>query len=81
MRSAKFRTPHQVARLGFDALVEKLGPSDAVRFILQYESGKGDYTKERKKLFGHKSVAAIIEEMRAAPAHKKTRSRSHRRSS
>jgi hypothetical protein len=54
-----------VARLGFETLVEKLGPADALRFILQYESGKGDYTKERKKLFRRKSVAATVKEIRS----------------
>lgn len=63
MRSARFRTPHELARLGFDALVEKLGPADALRFLLQYEAGKGDYTKARKKLFGRKTVDAIAKDI------------------
>ncbi len=73
MRSAKFRTPHEVARLGFDALVAKLGPADALRFILQYEPGKGNYTKERRKLFGRKSVDAIVKEMRSHRPSRSTR--------
>jgi len=32
---------------GWDALVEKLGPIDASRFLQIYDMGSGDYTKER----------------------------------
>lgn len=31
-------------------LVRELGYANAMRFLLQYDSGHGDYTKERKEL-------------------------------
>lgn len=48
---------------GWNALVESLGLVNATRFILQYESGYGDYTRLKVKLFKGKSVADICKEM------------------
>jgi hypothetical protein len=43
------RTLHQIQQEGLDVLVEKLGPDDAIRFLHIYETGSGDWTKDRKK--------------------------------
>ncbi|MFZ1126682.1 hypothetical protein [Methanoregula sp.] len=32
------------------ALLKALGPDDAIRFLQIYETGSGDWTKERKTL-------------------------------
>jgi hypothetical protein len=32
-----------------DVMVEKLGLDDAIRFLQIYETGSGDWTKDRKK--------------------------------
>jgi hypothetical protein len=45
----KRRTGAQVVADGFAALIEKLGVADAIRFIQHYDSGHGDYTRERHK--------------------------------
>jgi hypothetical protein len=50
MKKKSYRTPHEVAVKGFEALVEKLGPGGALQFIHQYETGTGDYTSERKRI-------------------------------
>ena len=39
--------PVKLRRKAFEALVDKLGWMNAVRFIGQMEQGVGDYTKER----------------------------------
>lgn len=49
----RYKTPHEIALAGFESLVERLGPGGAVQFILHYERGKGDYTKERTRIFKH----------------------------
>ena len=49
MTTVAYRTPQKTAALGFEALVEKLGLGGAVEFVYQYESGKGNYTRERKQ--------------------------------
>jgi hypothetical protein len=50
MKPKRYRTPHEIAVKGFEALVEKLGPGGALQFIHQFEKGRGDYTKERQKI-------------------------------
>jgi hypothetical protein len=39
--------PVELRQQGFTALVASLGWVNAVRFIQQYEIGRGDYTRER----------------------------------
>ena len=43
------KTLHQVQQEGFDVLVDKLVPTDAIRFLQIYDMGSGDWTKDRKK--------------------------------
>ena len=40
-------TPVELQRKGWKALVNALGYVDAIKFIRQFDSGSGDYTKER----------------------------------
>ena len=48
---------------GWNALVKSLGLINATRFILQYESGYGEYAKTKRELFKGKSVADILKEV------------------
>ena len=48
---------------GWNALVKSLGLVNATRFILQYETGFGDYTKIRKELFRGKSLTDICKQI------------------
>lgn len=43
-------TPSEIRERGFRALVKELGYADALRFLAQYEAGRGDYTEERRTL-------------------------------
>ncbi len=38
---------NSIRRLGIDALTEKLGPVGMLEFMRQFDSGFGDYTKDR----------------------------------
>ena len=42
--------PNELREKGFEALVASLGWVDAVRFIQQYERGRGDYARERYQM-------------------------------
>ena len=55
-------TPAEVRRAGWEALTEKLGPTSALKFILDYDHGKGNYTELRKKIFKGKTVKNIIQD-------------------
>lgn len=42
-------TKEQVRREGLEALFERLGAADALRFLQQFAPGSGDYTSERRE--------------------------------
>jgi hypothetical protein len=42
------RTLDEVRRDGLAALEERLGRADMVRFLQQFETGRGDYSRERR---------------------------------
>jgi hypothetical protein len=52
-------TLYEIRTVGFEALLRELGPAGAIRFLQQYESGQGDYTRNRKKLLPKKSVREL----------------------
>lgn len=54
---------YEIRTIGFEALIRELGPAGAIRFIQQYETGQGDYTRDRKKLLPKKSVREIGREI------------------
>jgi hypothetical protein len=54
----------EIKTKGWNALVKELGYSGATKFILLYEPGEGDYTKERKKLFKDIKVEEILKEIK-----------------
>lgn len=45
-------------------LVREMGAADAARFISQFTTGYGDYTKERKELFKDLTIDEVVEEIR-----------------
>lgn len=75
MKSSKTLSLSEVRERGFELLCEHLGVSDTLRFVGQYELGHGDYTKERRDLFGKKTVKEIAQEIRK---YKKAQARSGR---
>ena len=40
-------TPIEINQIGYAALEKALGFDGMIRFLRQFDSGKGDYTKER----------------------------------
>ncbi len=55
----------ELRREGFRALIERLGPTDAIRFIQQFDTGHGDFTKDRRDLFKDLTLDEIIREIEA----------------
>ncbi|MDR2097076.1 MAG: hypothetical protein LBP37_00980 [Spirochaetaceae bacterium] len=55
-----------IRKLGIDALNEKLGPIGMVEFLRQFDSGYGDYTKERYKWLDGLTIEDISAEIRKA---------------
>ncbi len=42
---------YQIRMEGWKALTERLGAAGAMRFMMQYDPGHGDYSKERHDVF------------------------------
>jgi len=40
-------TPEEIRKEGIKALERHLGPDGMIRFLQQFDRGRGDYTKER----------------------------------
>ena len=51
-------------REGWLALTERLGVSGAIRFMMQYDAGHGDYTVERAHLLAGLTLEEAIDELR-----------------
>ena len=53
-----------IRRLGIEALTEKLGPVGMIEFMRQFDSGYGDYTKERHNWLGDLTIEDISNEIK-----------------
>lgn len=72
MSKQAFQTwsPSSIRKLGLKALAKSLGPVGMARFLQQFETGSGDYTKERvgaeyfQPLLKDVDVKTIVEEIK-----------------
>jgi hypothetical protein len=56
---------YELRREGWSALTERLGVSGAIRFLMQYDPGHGDYTIERHHLLADLTLEQALDELRA----------------
>ncbi len=56
-------TLEEIRLTGLEALAKALGPVGLVRFLQQFETGSGDYTTQRDKMLGQKSVKELSTEL------------------
>ena len=54
-----------IRKMGIKALTEKLGPVGMVEFIRQFDSGYGDYTKERQEWLDGIDIDTIVKQVEA----------------
>lgn len=63
-------TPHlplaEVTTIALRILIQEMGVVDTVRFINQYTTGFGDYTKEREDLFKTVTIDDIVQAIQQA---------------
>jgi len=52
-------TLDEVRRRGLDALRQKLGRAGMIRFLQQFETGRGDYAQTRREWVDHTSLNDI----------------------
>jgi hypothetical protein len=55
-------SPAELRRRGLEVLVRELGYVDAMRFLLQYETGQGDYTRDRRQFLPSWTVEELVRE-------------------
>jgi hypothetical protein len=58
---------YEIRTEGWKALTERLGPAGAMRFMMQYDPGHGDYTKARHELFATLTIDELLEAVRPKP--------------
>lgn len=56
-------TLEQIRMAGLDALIRELGPIGMIRFLQQFDNGKGDYSKERHKWLDESDVMTIVKKI------------------
>ena len=56
-------TLDQIRIEGLKALERQLGPEGMIRFLQQFETGQGDYTKERHKWLKETSVETLAKKI------------------
>ena len=57
---------YEIRREGWKALTGRLGIAGAMRFLMQYETGHGDYFEERRELFCDLTLEEAIRRAREA---------------
>ena len=60
-RSSSSMSLYQIRMEGWKALTERLGPAGAMRFMMQYDPGYGDYSKERREIFAAVTMDELLE--------------------
>lgn len=66
MMQVNLNNPAEIRNAGFNALREALGPIGMVRFIQQFDTGYGDYTKEKQESpdISHEEAVAMMMQRR-----------------
>ena len=57
-------TLEEIRQRGLDALVRELGPDGMIRFLQQFETGHGDYSRERHQWLAQLDVQTIADKIR-----------------
>ena len=61
MTGSNPRSLYEIRMEGWKALTDRLGPGGAMRFMMQYDPGHGDYSKERHRIFADLGIDALLE--------------------
>ena len=61
---------YQIRMEGWRALTDRLGPAGAMRFMMQYDPGHGDYAKERHEIFAALTLEELLDAIEGSQADK-----------
>ncbi len=62
--STQTMSPIVIRKAGLEAVAKKLGPLGMVRFLQQFETGLGDYTRERTQWLKDMDIHEIVTEIK-----------------
>ncbi|HQO04072.1 MAG TPA: hypothetical protein PLI62_17580 [Spirochaetota bacterium] len=54
----------EIREIGLDALRKSLGPDGMIRFLQQFYSGSGNYTKDRNTWLNSADINSIYDELK-----------------
>jgi hypothetical protein len=60
---------YQIRMEGWKALTERLGAAGAMRFMMQYDPGHGDYSSERHEIFAALTMDELVKAVEAQRPH------------
>lgn len=60
MSKSSSMSAYEIRLEGWRALTDRLGPAGAMRFMMQYDPGHGDYTKERHEIFADLELEELL---------------------
>lgn len=66
MTNAAAMSSYEIRAEGWKALTERLGVSGAIRFLMEYDPGRGNYVEERVELFEDLDLDEALARMRQA---------------
>jgi hypothetical protein len=61
MSASSTMSLYQIRIEGWKALTERLGPAGAMRFMMQYDPGRDDYTRERQDIFADLTIDTLLD--------------------
>ena len=64
MSKSSSMSAYEIRLEGWKALTDRLGPAGAMRFMMQYDPGHGDYPKERHQIFADLDIEELLEAVR-----------------
>lgn len=64
MTTKTMMAPAKIREIGLEALTKALGPVGMVRFLQQFETGRGNYTNDRKHWLKGLNVKDIVCDIR-----------------
>ena len=70
-------TANQIHELGIEALLNKLGPVGTIRFLHQYETGKGNYSIDRHQWLTVPDVETLANQIQRARKDDSSSGESH----
>lgn len=70
--SAPVKTLAELSIEAQNALYERLGVADTVRYLSQFTNGRGDYTKEREARYANQTVDDLMARIEAKRTQRKT---------